>query len=290
MKKIIIIFLFISTLNSFAQTYFPFPDSIGVWKQTSSFYQPNGQGDTHYNIFMNGDTTIDGASYNKLYIYSCGQIIIFPPSPIPIFDCPIDTSNSFYYGALREVNKRVYFLPDSLYNSSRVYPFCFTSNTGNGWPSLNEELLLYDFNVNVGDTVIYEILDSLKMVIISIDSVLIQSSYRKRFNYNLLYNWSMQCVPFGTGLNYVEGIGDINSGLFSLFIWYFENGEYLNCFEDNEVTFSNNGGYITNSLNELSNEPNLKIYPNPSSSKLFIELENPTQTTICLFDINGKEV
>ena len=100
----------------------------------------------------------------------------------------------------------------------------------------------------------------------------------------------MQCVPFGTGLNYVEGIGDINSGLFSLFIWYFENGEYLNCFEDNEVTFSNNGGCITNSLNELSNEPNLKIYPNPSSSKLFIELENPTQTTICLFDINGKEV
>ena len=35
---------------------------------------------------------------------------------------------------------------------------------------------------------------------------------------------------------------------------------------------------------------NLKIYPNPSSDKFFIELENPTPTSIRLFDINGKEI
>ena len=289
MKKIVIILFLISSTSSFAQTYFPFPDSVGVWKQTSSFYQPNGQGDTHYNIFINGDTIIDGTSYNRLYIYSCGQIIIFPPSPIPIFDCPIDTSNSFYYGALREVNKRIYFHPDSLYNYNHFYPFCFTSNW-NGQPSLNEELLLYDFNVNVGDTVFYPFLDSLKMVITSIDSVLIQSDFRKKYNYDLIFNWSMSCAPFSVGYNYVEGIGDIYAGLFSLFIMYFENGEFLNCFEDNQVTFSNNGGCVTTSLKEYVDKNDLKIYPNPTSNKLYVELEHPTRTKVSLFDISGKEV
>lgn len=293
MKKIIVIFLLICSTSFFAQSYFPFPDSVGIWRQTSTHDQGFSMYElTNYNIFLNGDTIIDNALYSKLYTYSCGTFMIPTSYPNPPFNCPVDTSNAVYYGALRDVNKKIYFLPDSLYNSTRMYPFCFTSNTGNGWPSLNEELLLYDFNVNVGDTVLYETLDSLKMVITSIDSVLIQSNFRKRYNYNLLYNWSMQCVPFGAGYNYVEGIGDIYSGLFSLFIWYFENSENLNCFEDNQIYYSspNSSGCLLSNLKENLFENDLKIYPNPSSSKLFIELENPTPTSIRLFDINGKEI
>ncbi|OFY99646.1 MAG: hypothetical protein A3K10_08105 [Bacteroidetes bacterium RIFCSPLOWO2_12_FULL_31_6] len=293
MKKLFTYCFLLIALNSFSQTYFPFPDSIGVWKQTSLYYQPNSTGVIHYSIFMNGDTIINGFLYNKLYIYSCGQNIIPDPYPIPTFNCPIDTSNSFYYGALREVNKRVYFHPDSLYNYSHWYPFCFTSNWSSQ-PSLNEELLVYDFNVAAGDTLIYPHLDSLKMIITSIDSVLIQSDYRKKYNYNLIYNWSMSCVPFGASYNYVEGIGD-NSGLFSLFIMYFENGEYLSCFEDDEVFYSNpnfNGCSLT-SLKEYFNNDDLKIYPNPASSNLFIELSDFNDTfnaQLNIFDISGKEV
>lgn len=291
MKKTLIILLLIGSTSSFAQTYFPFPDSVAVWKQTSVYDQVNTVGFTHYNIFMDGDTIIDSASYKKLYTYSCGQFIIPSSYPIPIFNCPIDTLNSLYYGALREVNKRVYFLPDSLYNYNHFYPFCFTSNW-NGQPSLNEELLLYDFNVAVGDTLIYPFLDSLKMVITSIDSTLIQSVYRKKYNYNLIFNWGMPCAPFGVGYNYVEGIGDINSGLFSLFIMFFENGEFLNCFEDNQVSFSNNdnGGCITTSLNELVDENNLKIYPNPATNQLFFELDYQAQIKVSMYNISGKEV
>lgn len=288
MRKIFIILLLIGSTSSFAQTYFPFPDSVAVWKQTSVYDQVNTVGFTHYNIFMNGDTIIDSASYKKLYTYSCGQFIIPSSYPIPIFNCPIDTLNSLYYGALREVNKRVYFFPDSSFANN--YNFCFTNSFP--LPSINYELLLYDFNVSVGDTLIYPYLDSLKMEITSIDSVLIQTVYRKKYNYNLIFNWGMPCAPFGAGYNYVEGIGDINSGLFSLFIMYFENGEFLNCFEDNQVTFSNNdnGGCVTTSLNELVDENNLKIYPNPTSNQIFIEFEYLTQTKVIVYNISGKEV
>ncbi|MCB0380703.1 MAG: T9SS type A sorting domain-containing protein [Flavobacteriales bacterium] len=288
MKKIVVIFLLICSTSSFAQTYFPFPDSVGVWKQTSIYDQMSTYGFTHYNIFLKGDTNINGNSYKKLYTYSCGQFILPSTTQTPIFNCPIDTLNSLYYGALREVNKKILFFPDSLYNYTRNYNFCFTINSSP--TSFDEELLLYDFNISIGDTVVYETLDSLKMIITSIDSIIIQSDFRKRYNYNLISNWSSSCNPFGTGLNYVEGIGDINSGLFSLFMFYFENAEYINCFEDNEVTFSNNGGCVTNSLNENVQKNKLKIYPNPSSDKFFIELENPTPTSIRLFDINGKEI
>ncbi|OFY97461.1 MAG: hypothetical protein A3K10_02210 [Bacteroidetes bacterium RIFCSPLOWO2_12_FULL_31_6] len=277
--KIIFIILFLigfGSTSSFAQTYFPFPDSVGIWRETSIFYQQNSNGITFKNIFINGDTIINGDSYNKLYIYSCGQYIISDTYPIPAFDCPIDTSTSIYYGALREVNKRIYFYPDSNFG---YYNFCSNS-------IFNGDFLLFDFNSTIGDTVYYMPFDSSYMVINSIDSILIQGQYRKKYNYSF-----QSALPDCWGSsNYVEGIGDIYAGLFSHITSYFENGEFLNCFEDNQVTFSNNGGCVTNSLNEFVNENDLKIYPNPTSNKLYVELEHPTRTKVSLFDISGKEV
>jgi hypothetical protein len=208
--------------------------------------------------------------------------------PNPPTGCPIDTSNASYFGSLREINKKVYFRPDSLYynNDNSWSSFCFASN----W-NRNEDLLLYNFNANIGDTIVYPFLDSLSIFITSIDSILIQTNYRKKFNYNIS-SWgnSSSCSHFGVGYNYVEGIGDISTGLFSLYISYFENAESLNCFEDNQVTFSNNGGCVTTGLKEYVDKNDLKIYPNPTSNKLYVELEHPTRTKVSLFDITGKEV
>src|SRR5690606_18135488 len=94
------------------QTYYPFPDSVAIWKQTSSFYEGN---DIHYALFMNGDTIINSNTYSKLYYSSTPN--------------NIDTVNSLYYGAIRENNKKIYFFPDSLYNLylNPGYTFCFTS-------------------------------------------------------------------------------------------------------------------------------------------------------------------
>lgn len=289
MKKIAAIFLLICSTSSNAQTYFPFPDSVGVWRQASTYDQGFSMYElTNYNIFLNGDTIIDSALYSKLYIYSCGTFMIPFSYPNPPTGCPIDTSNASYYGSLREINKRVYFRPDSLYynNDNSWSSFCFASN----W-NRNEDLLLYDFNVNEGDTIVYPFLDSLSIFITSIDSILIQTNYRKKFNYNIS-SWgnSSSCSHFGVGYNYVEGIGDISSGLFSLYISYFENAESLNCFEDDEVSFSNVSDCMTVGISTIRNNELFELYPNPTSNKLFIELEYPTRTKVIVYNISGKEV
>ncbi|KAB2859079.1 MAG: T9SS type A sorting domain-containing protein [Flavobacteriales bacterium] len=270
-KSLLYFFLFLS-INSFGQTYYPFPDSVGVWKQTSSFYEGS---DIHYALFMNGDTIINSITYNKLY-YS---------------DTPnnIDTDNSNYYGAIRENNKKIYFFPDSIYNI--YYPeyfFCFTSYIY-PYPSFTEEVLLYDFNVNVGDTVHYPHLDSTYIIITWIDSVLVQGEYRKQYNYSYSYKPMSSCQPIGPQ-NYVEGIGDINMGLFSIFIWYFENSESLNCFEDDEVFYSNVSNCMTVGNEDIKTKESYQIYPNPTSEVLFIELDNPITNLIYILDITGKEV
>lgn len=289
MRKIFIILLLIGSTSAFAQTYFPFPDSIGVWRQASTYDQGLSMYElTNYNIFLNGDTIIDSTLYSKLYIYSCGTFMIPFSYPNPPTGCPIDTSNASYYGLLREINKKVYFRPDSLYynNDNSWSSFCFASN----W-NRNEDLLLYDFNVNEGDTIVYPFLDSLSIFITSIDSILIQTNYRKKFNYNIS-SWgnSSSCSHFGVGYNYVEGIGDISTGLFSLYISYFENAESLNCFEDDEVSFSNVSNCMTLGTDDVMIKDSNQIYPNPASEVLFIEIDNPTTNLIYILDITGKEI
>ena len=270
MRKIFIILLLIGSTSVFAQTYFSFPDSVAVWKQKSGFFDGMNIYETHYALFMNGDTMINNTSYNKLY---------YSNNPNNI-----DSINSPYYGAIREENKRIYFFLDSLYNSSPGYYFCFTLDI----PSLNEEVLLYDFNVNVGDTVYYPHLDSTYVIINWIDSVLIQGEYRKQFHYTYTYNSMSNCNPFSQ--NYVEGIGDINMGLFSIFIFYFENSESLNCFEDDEVSYSNVSNCMTLGTDDIIIKDSNQIYPNPASEVLFIEIDNPTTNLIYILDITGKEI
>lgn len=273
MRKTLIILLLISSTSSFAQTYFPFPDSVGVWKQSTEMNEMTSSSYIYYALFLKGDTLINSNIYKKIFY-----------SQDPNY---LDSVNSPYYGALREENKRIYFYPDSSFANN--YNFCFTNSFP--LPSINYELLLYDFNANIGDTIVYPHLDSLKMAIISVDSVLIQSNYRKKYNYYLIQsNSSSQCNPWGAGYNYVEGIGDITSGLFSLYKYYFENAEHLNCFEDDEVSYSNVSDCMTVGINMIRTDELFELYPNPASNKLFIELEYPTRTKVLVYNISGKEV
>lgn len=269
MKKIFLILSILFTLNSFSQTYYPFPDSVGIWRQSSSYtlspgIQPNA-------LFLDGDTIINNKSYNKLFrshnTYN------------------IDTNNSLYYGAIREVNKKIYFHPNSIFNLIFVYPFCNVAPI-----DFNDEFLLYDYDVTIGDTVFYPTFDSTYIVITSIDSILIQNQFRKQYNYTPS---SSQLCNYGSNNSYVEGIGDINSGL--IIHWIFSNWieESLNCFEDDEVFYSNVTDCATVGIEEEKTELEVKTYPNPVSEKLFIEFSDVNQNEpieISFFDISGKKV
>ncbi|MDG1476473.1 MAG: hypothetical protein P8Q14_04960, partial [Vicingaceae bacterium] len=136
MKKILFILFIFFSLNSYSQTYFPFPDSAGIWRQASI----SGAGDpwnpttTPYSLFINGDTTINSNIYNKLY------------RSLSTYN--IDTSTSFYIGALREVNRKIYFHPDSTAANNIFLNLYFCNNVSHpNYTSYNSELLLYDFDV-----------------------------------------------------------------------------------------------------------------------------------------------
>lgn len=278
MKKLIPILLLFYSLSSFGQTYYPFPDSVGVWREVQYFGQAPTAVD-YYSVYINGDTTINSNSYSKLYEYWSNT------------NLNIDTINSTYYGALRENNKKIYFYPDTNVTTpfyGNAYGFCYEWLNPN--PNYSQDLLLYDFDVVIGDTVFYPHLDNMFIVINSIDSVLIQSQYRKKYSYSI----SLQGVCWGgQSGNYVEGIGDIQSGLFGLFRFYFENSNNFRCYEDDQVFYSVVSSCSSVGIEEVFNNNNFKIYPNPTSTNITIELigfNNSFQAQLSLFDLTGKKV
>lgn len=287
MKRIIFIPLLFFTLNSFSQTYYPFPDSVGIWRQ-ASIYGNSGQttGSTHYSFFINGDTIINTNTYSKLYLsYSISNI---------------DTSAATYFAALREDQKKVYvYLDSNLRSNPNQFPpqvhfynrLCnsLTSNISN----FNRDLLLYDFDVSIGDTITYPYLDSLQITIQNIDSVEIQNQYRKKYRYLRPWNPSAGCDG-NSDFEYTEGIGETNGGLFSLWwIGNLDNDETFNCFKDDEIIYSKviDCDNPTVRIEEEENSQYIKIYPNPTSGKIFIEFSNKSEkVNYSIFDISGKEV
>lgn len=142
MKNFIYSLLFLLPSSIIAQTYHPFPDSSAIWRMEECMDENPFCGFlcgpycfNRYSVFISGDTLIDSTLYHKLYK---GDILAS------------DTLASNYTGAIREVNKKVYLYLDSL-SANNISNFCKTMN-GLDTSILNKDLLLYDFDVAVGDT------------------------------------------------------------------------------------------------------------------------------------------
>ena len=104
-----------------------FPDSGAIW---SEVYRPKESPDINERFTLNGeDTIINGVNYKKLYLFS---------------DSVFDKSKASCVGGIREdENKRVYFKSDTVVHDLKPvinYPY-------------NEEVLLFDFSVSIGDTI-----------------------------------------------------------------------------------------------------------------------------------------
>lgn len=193
-----------------------------------------------------GDTIINNLVYNKMLANSDSNMV----NPWQ------------YHAALRE---------DSLH---KVYIIQFNQ----------PEKLLYNFNLQVGDTFHYSQICNL--VVNSIDSVqLINGEFRKRIN-------------FYSGLNYhwIEGIGS-EDGPLNIAVSYCDidfNAE-LNCFTENDTlkykstTF--NSCYFSNTaLREIKNDL-IKIIPNPAQNQLqIISNAKIKNGSITIQDINGRKV
>jgi hypothetical protein len=152
MKKLILLFSFLLTLSAKAQTnvYHPFPDSNAVWTVGWGYSDPGPPAcskEAHFSYLIAGDTLINSIIYNKINSPYCDVIGGF----CGVF--PYCGNN--YAGAIREdmIFKKIWFIP----------------------PGSNSEELLYDFNLNVGDTVHGTIINGCEngRTIMSKDSILL---------------------------------------------------------------------------------------------------------------------
>jgi hypothetical protein len=176
MKKLLFgIVLYCSSVNGQVSVFHPFPDSGAVWNCSYSTMCTFGMDNGWYSIVSGSDTTIQVQTYHRVHIPFI--------QTYPFGTCVLATSG--YNGAFRNdmVNSRVYFVA----------------------PYDTSESLLYDFNWQAGDTLTGFFARYLlgQDTILSVDSVLVGTSYRKRWSINPFLPWS--------SYNYeiVDGIGSL---------------------------------------------------------------------------------
>jgi hypothetical protein len=170
-------------------------DTTSEWRVNyQEVWEPYDFYNNLYRDFIEGDTIINSVEYFKVYQSGYSYYGYIPNGDIYTYEHVL-------HGFLREENNKWFTLFE------------------------NQDTLLFDFNLNVNDTVIsaytYSFADPI--MVTAIDSVLIDGEYKKRMQLN------------GMGAEFIiEGIG-ATSGLFEnmfFFEWYSE----LVCYAKNGVS------------------------------------------------------
>jgi len=281
-------FLFIITLlfvfkagQGQTNMYHPFPDSNVVWSNSQiNYFCAEGNCCTgmcnieycpySYQYLIKGDTIISGIIYNKVY----RQALVSSPQ----LDTVIQSSGEMIFSCLPPVFSYGYFAGirnDTLHK--KVF-----SRSGY---SDNKDTLLYDFSLAVGDTMRSGITNFVPLVLTSIDSVLINITYRRRFNFS--------------GLQIIEGVGAVggvpNVDLFlSGPLAEFNSWGFV-CFKHDSDIYPTGSScpLITNTLGVkqiINSNEQITIYPNPNNGSFVIESSNATKQTMQVYDVNGKMV
>ena len=145
-------------------------------------------------------------------------------------------------------------------------------------PYDSTEILLYDFDLQIGDTLLFGNTWQ-ENVVIMIDSVEIGSFFRKRFHIAIASDTTQAYVTL------IEGIGS-SFGLIAQLEPPFESFENLNCFTNNGQTTvhfyegdplpadSTSHCYFnepTIAISEMKQHP-IKLFPNPVTDVLIMEI------------------
>ena len=170
-------------------------------------------------------------------------------------------------------------------DSNRVYFRNFNDTT---------ELKLYDFNLNVGDTITTAGIGPCSLgiyydyfyTIIDVDTIIIENTPLKRliindaeFDLNVPFEW-------------IEGIGS-NFGLFSRFCcWDGMSPELFCCSQDGKIIYQSktaqkrNACYIEMGIDDVVTF-DINIYPNPTTSNINIDIGG-SPVSFALYDLSGR--
>lgn len=249
MKKLYFLALLFLSTRLCSQLETPFPGPGTHW----NVQEMGDSWGTAYRLFANRDTTYEGTNYHVVDIY-------LNPNP---------TIASFYqnYGYYRVDSLQVFFRPSV---------------------NMDSEFLIYDFGLNVGDsgnfyTDFFPGNLPGRLVLASIDSILIQGAYYRKFNFG--------DNAWPDSYYWIEGVGS-HSGLIP-FQFGVEWIVSLECF------YQNNYGFFVDYNHEVHTCWNAgideaetffpDIYPNPARDILYVETDKPNLNYI-LRDARGQLV
>jgi hypothetical protein len=269
---IIILTFFLSSIN-YSQTYIPFPTDSSTWV-LSKFCNPPCDpfsDNQPQQIVQHGDSLKNGLQYHKLYMVHTG-------TNSPLFHC-----------LYREFMKKIYV----------KYPL------GSMFGSDTSEFVLYNFNLNVGDTFTVKtptnvsgpLPNTAKMKLNSVTTGTVSYSTGTR----KLYSFSSVTTPSPTALvmsiTWYEGIGSNQGLLYNLAFrsWPISVSPpnpysyYLNCFYKSNSFIPNLTCLPTNISQNNKSLTNLFLYPNPSNDIVALNnADNINIKSVVLYNILGN--
>ena len=276
MKRIIVLFVFVCFAKiDIAQVYQPFPTDSASWIERSQQWNIPWMDQQDYEYFLDGDTVLLGLNYHKLFKTKLeSDYQLFGSGPFVLYAGPYMTDTNKYIGAIREDGlKRIYFFPDTA--------------------TITAEQLLYDFNLNVGDTLPYSYNNSSYFLgqnyVSQIDSILLGSVYHKRFQIS-------SYAGYPDYVSIIEGVGS-TFGLLEMFIDPFEWSDNLTCYKHNGTTVYTDGAFSTTcslptpvGINEHSQENQISLFPNPSTGIVNLKTPFSEKAEIEICDVLGSRI
>lgn len=238
--------------NAQTSIYHPFPDSAAQWN--IQWNQGLCLGNDNYSITVSGDTIINLQTYHKLFT---------PFIQITNSSCTSGVLAG-YRGAIRQdtIARKVFYIP----------------------PTNLSEQLLYDFTMQVGDTVagFIETFAGSPDTVVSIDSVLVGTTYRKRWEINSWYN-----------IYFIEGIGS-TYGLLERSLGYATDQPFITitCFQQNsQALYPNTSGncpLIDGIVSEEISSDQLIVFPNPIIDIFNISVTSNETMELTLYDFTSR--
>lgn len=233
-------------------------DKNNVWTfhNWSMFYIDQNSNDQNY---IDGDIEMNGKTYKKVNNLHFDKYGI----------------NTGGFGFIREENGKLYGVNSRVNNS--------------------EEFLMYDFTLDVGDTLKIKYLYGTEVkdvTITKIDTLEFLNGEKSRAFYT------------SHGLAYAEGIGSLYMGLFAPFLPIMTCGcnSELTCYKEGDVQLYINPSFCVNNINDCCDvrkakvdqikQINFSISPNPAKDILKITLNEPIYESVSATIVNslGKTV
>jgi len=284
MKKFLFAFLlFISVAEmkiSFGQTYHPFPDTLAQWSEGSIYYGMCCSG-LGFMYAEAGDTTINNTVYTLVGFNLTYSWDTYWSQQYENFSFQIPGE---IFGAIREDTLRKIWFRN--FHPNMGWNYC-----GVDVLPIDTDLLLYDFNIHVGDTA-HWIQSSSLQVLQKIDSIqLMDGTWRRVFEFdssNISYE-----------RNWIEGIGSL-SGLFGPYQQdFFENGCSLHCFQQADTMLYEmvwfpqyDCNHIYTAVSEPGNANEVFEFPNPATDFVTFDLTNvPNEKLkLTIYNSNGQQL